>query len=278
MTDRPPELETRKESNFFANFGAKGRYPIWMRYWKIAYWVDIAADLRIAIPLWFARRKARQMPPQRILIAAVEVPGRENDLKQVIKAMSQTSRHHVTVVIQSMQPVGKFDNIALAIKPYDMGDFDWLLVTDDDVRLPADFLDLLMFFALRCDLKFAQPAHRFVSYASARIIVRRFKSLVRRTQFVENGPVTLFHSSTFPEILPFPSLRWAWGIDVLWSAIAMRKGWRMGVIDGLSLKHWRPVGNSYNANAARLEAEEFLRREGVTLSRAEIFSVNERIA
>ncbi len=252
----------KKESDFFANFGVKSRHPIWVRYWKVARIWDAAASLRIAIPVWLAKRKAKRIPPQRILIAAVEVPGRENDLKNVIDAMSRTSRHQVTVAIQPMTPVGKFDNIALAIAPYNLQEFDWLLVTDDDIQLPSDFLDLLMYFACSCDLTFAQPAHKFSSFSSARIIVRRFRSLVRQTQFVENGPITLFHKTAFPEIIPFPSLRWAWGIDVLWAAIAMRKGWKMGVIDALPVRcHWRPVGNSYNANAARVEAEEFLERK-----------------
>jgi len=271
-------MSSETKSDFFANHGTKSRHPIWRRYWKLARVVDAAADLRIALPLLALRHAARKIPPQRVLIAAVEVPGREADLRDVVTNMSRTMRHHVTVATQKMQPRGKFDNIAAAIADRDLADFDWLLITDDDVKLPRDFLDLLIYFAHTYDLKLAQPAHRFRSYSSAQLIVRRWATLVRHTLFVENGPITLIHKDAFPHVLPFPSLRWAWGIDVYWSHIARQQGWRLGVIDGLPTMHWRPVGNSYDQQAARKEAEDFLHEKGVTLSRREITSVNHRLA
>jgi hypothetical protein len=266
------------ESDFFANFGAKSRHPVWRRYWKVARLLDLALDLRIGPGLLRAKKLARNTPKQRILIAAVEVPGREQDLADVLTAMTRNGRHQVTLAVQKMRPVGKFDNIGLAIAGHDLSQFDWLLVTDDDIRLPDGFLDLLMYFSHTYDLKFVQPAHKLASFSSARSSVRHWGALVRQTLFVENGPITLFHRDTFPSILPFPSLRWAWGIDVLWSQLAIRHDWKMGIIDGLPVKHWRPVGNAYNANAARDEAVAFLKEQGVTLKRSEIFSINERIA
>jgi hypothetical protein len=269
---------TGAESDFFTNFGAKSKHPVWRRYWKVARILDWACDVRIALAVRRAKTLASQTPPQRILIAAVEVPGREKDLAKILEAMSRTGRHHVTIAVQPMNPVGKFDNIGLALAGHDLGQYDWLLVTDDDINLPGGFLDLLMYFAHTYDLKFAQPAHKFASFSSARIIVRRWGTLARQTLFVENGPITLFNKAVFSETIPFPSLRWAWGIDVLWSHLAKRHGWKMGVIDALPVRHWRPVGNAYNANAARDEAVAFLKEQGVTLSRSEIFAVNQKIA
>ena len=240
--------------------------------------MDIAADARIALPVSRAKRKAQQIPPQRVLLAAVQVPGRERDLADVIERMSRTTRHEVTTVITEMAPVGKFDNINRAIAEHDLQAYDWLLITDDDVAPPNNFLDLLIYFAHTYELKLAQPAHRFRSYISARIIERCWGSLARQTMFVENGPITVFHRDTFSELIPFASLRWAWGIDVFWSHIAKSRGWKMGVIDALPTAHLRPVGNSYDKSAAREEAEAFLRDKGLTLPRAEIMAVNKRIA
>jgi hypothetical protein len=266
------------DGEFFANFGTKSRNPIWRRYWKVARWVDTAVDLRIAAALRRVRKAAQNIPPQRVLLTAVQVPGREADLARVIAAMSRSKRHRVTTAVAPMAPVGKFDNIARAIAGHDLSQFDWLLVTDDDVDIPEDFLDLLVYFGHAHALKLLMPAHKFCSHSSARLIERRWGCLARQTRFVENGPVTLFHRDTFAALIPFPSLRWAWGIDVFWSHVAMQHGWKMGVIDAAALKHLRPVGNSYDRNEARREAEEFLRKSGVTLRRREIVSLNQRIA
>src|SRR5579872_4585766 len=88
------------ESDFFTNFGVKSRHPVWRRYWKVARILDWACDIRIAPAVWRAKNLARRTPPQRILIAAVEVPGREKDLAKVLEAMSRTRRHHVTLAVQ----------------------------------------------------------------------------------------------------------------------------------------------------------------------------------
>ena len=37
---------------------------------------------------------------------------------------------------------GKFDNINVALQGYWLDQFDWLIVTDDDVRLPPNYTPL----------------------------------------------------------------------------------------------------------------------------------------
>jgi hypothetical protein len=82
---------------------------------------------------------------------------------------------------------------------------------------------------------------------------------VRETAFVEIGPCTAFHRSTFGALLPFPDLRMGWGLDSHWSALARQHGWRMGVIDALPLAHLeRPAGEAYSRVAAIEEARAFL--------------------
>jgi hypothetical protein len=232
--------------------------------------------------LWRKRRailrEARRHPSRRVLLAAVEVPGREADLRQVITKLSRGTHHRVDAAICPMAPVGKFDNITQAMSGLDIRSYDWLMIVDDDVAFGENFLDIILHLSEKHDLRLAQPAHQFRSYSTFKVTERHWGSAVRETGFVEIGPISLLHRDTFDDLLPFPSLRWAWGIDVLWSHVAARRGWRMGVIDATPLRHLRAVGKSYDWRAARMEAEEFMERQSLTMSAAQIFARNSRVA
>ena len=65
--------------------------------------------------------------------------------------------------------------------------FDWLLIVDDDVRLPRDFLDVFISLAEHHDFRLAQPAHAFASHAAWEVTRRRPGLTARRTRFVEIG-------------------------------------------------------------------------------------------
>src|SRR5206468_1037945 len=68
--------------------------------------------------------------------------------------------------------------------------YDWVLFMDDDVGLPAGWLDAFLLLAERFDLVLAQPAHRLAGHAAWTVTRRRPGSLVRETGFVEIGPLT----------------------------------------------------------------------------------------
>jgi hypothetical protein len=88
---------------------------------------------------------------------------------------------------------------------------------------------------------------------------RRPGSVARETAFVEIGPVTAFHSSTFDALLPFPELRFGWGLDAHWAAVARERGWRVGVVDATPIRHgMREIAASYTHAEAFAEGQEFL--------------------
>jgi len=250
----------------------------WRRYWKLLRLLDAAADARRWWALRGVRRDLAAAPPANVLLAAIRVPGREAALDRVLAALAATTRHRVTLAVAEMAPVGKFANINRALAGHDPAGYDWLLIADDDIAVPDGFLDLLLYFAARCDFKLAQPAHRFLSFASFAVTERHWGALVRRSGFVEIGPVTLLHRDTFADLLPFPELRWAWGLDIWWADLARRRGWALGVVDAVPIRHLRPIGTAYDTDAARAEAQAFLARQGVAIGRAELFGIDRRLA
>ena len=269
MDTRPKPQAGVMHTDFFTSSYGGIKQTGWRRYHKLLSMLDTLCDARLCASLRRARLASADMPVQRILLATVNVPGREKDLQTLIASLTQT-RHQVTTAIIPMGMRGKFDNIDLALTEHDLSTFDWLLVVDDDIALPPHFLDLFIYFCWRERLQLAMPAHRFLSHKSFTVTERHWGAVARLTNFVEIGPVTLLHASLFSALTPFPSLRFAWGLDVLWSSEAKRKGWRLGVVDATPVRHLRPIGQSYDSRQAMQEGQDFLDARNVSLPRTEI--------
>jgi hypothetical protein len=151
---------------------------------------------------------------------------------------------------------GKFENLN-ALWPGDTP--DWTLVVDDDVALPSRFLDRFIGVAERFELAMAQPAQTHSSHAAWSVTRRRGGALLRETRFVEIGPVTAFRKDAAAELIPFPPLRYGWGLDAHWAAIADEHGWKRGIVDALPVRHDEGVvAATYSGDEAIEEARRFL--------------------
>ena len=239
---------------------------------------DAAFAGRLALNPFYRglRARAARAPMRKILVTSVDVPAQRAALNEVMRKL-QASRHDVTVKLTPMGGRGKYQNINVGLSDADLEHFDWLLVVDDDVDLPPDFLDVFLLVAELADLRICQPAHRFRSYTSWEVTQRMWNSLAHVTRFVECGPITAFHRSAFPFCLPFPDTRWAWGIDVLWSDIAIRQGFRMGIVDATPIGHLREVSASYDRQDAISESRQMLARFNVRHDSRELLQTLEVI-
>ncbi len=203
-------------------------------------------------------RAWRRGPARGPAARAVLVVGIERPPLALSPELRRSALHRVEVVTGGPGTRGKFENLNALLAGRDLGAVDWLIVADDDVVLPPGFLDRFLALAERFDLRLAQPAHRLASHAAWPVTRRRPASLARETAFVEIGPVTAFHRSTFAALLPFPALRMGWGLDAHWSAVAREHGWRMGVVDATPVLHTIPQAASYPREEAVAEARAFL--------------------
>ena len=218
-----------------------------------------------------AGRLARQTrAPLDVLVIGVYRDG--SLLAQSMEAL-RSRRHNVRFALGSMGPAdtrlrqdtvadhltgGKFQNLNRLLDTAS-GEADWTIVVDDDVRLPRAFLDRFLAVCEAFELDLAQPAQTLRSHSAWKVTRRRPASLVRVTRFVEIGPVTAFGRRAAAELLPFPELRFGWGLDLHWAALAGRHGWRLGVVDALPVRHESAlVGASYSRDDAVDEAARFL--------------------
>jgi hypothetical protein len=225
-------------------------------------WAD-AVGLARGLP-WRLRRAAARWPARRVLVLAVERDDAPNLLAAAAREIER-SHHHARFVSATIGGRGKFENLHTLLGEYPAAGHDWLIVLDDDVVLPAGFLDAFVFLAERFGLRLAQPAHRRRSHAAWSVTRRQAGSVARETAFVEIGPVVGLHASTFETLLPFPRLRFGWGLDLHWSALARRHGWRIGVLDAAPIRHGlRVVAASYGHPEAIAEAREFLAQRPFT--------------
>jgi hypothetical protein len=220
-----------------------------------------------------AARLARSPSAQRdVLMIGVYRPG--SLLPEALPAL-RSQRHRVRIALGSTGPAdeplrehtvaeglagGKFENLNRVLEAADAsGDADWTIVIDDDVRVPRAFLDRFVGVCEAFDLDLAQPAQTLRSHSAWKVTRRRPATLVRETRFVEIGPVTAFGRAAAAELLPFPELRFGWGLDLHWAAVAAERGWRLGVVDALPVRHeFGLVAAAYARQDAVDEAARFL--------------------
>jgi hypothetical protein len=218
-----------------------------------------------ALDAWLAATGARRriraladtVPPRDVLVVAIDSPG--SALIEPALAELRASRHRTRFATGSTAELGggKFQNANALLEG--QAPADWVLLLDDDVRLPPGFLDGFVALAERLELDLAQPAQTLASHAAWPSARRRPLTVARETNFVEIGPVTAFSRRAAAELLPFPDLKMGWGLDLHWSAVAAERGWRLGVIDALPVRHeTRPVGRGYATADATAEAQRFL--------------------
>jgi hypothetical protein len=162
-------------------------------------------------------------------------------------------------LLSELRGGGKFENLNALLEQVPADQAGWVLVIDDDVELPHGFLDRLLFLAERFELQLAQPALRRTSHAAWAVCRRERWSVLRRTRLVEIGPLILFHRSVISDLLPFPPLRMGWGLDLHWGGLARERGWRLGVVDAVPIRHEaRVTAVDYDRRSAVEELRRFL--------------------
>lgn len=173
----------------------------------------------------------------------------------------------VTVLIVRDR-VPKFAIVNQILQGVDLGKYEYVLMTDDDIVLPDGFLDVFIEQQQSLDFAIAQPARTGNSYVDHPIVEQHLGVIARRTRFVEIGPVVSFHRSVFPLVFPFDlTSPMGWGYENVWSYQLAKRGLRMGIIDAAPVDHSiRPPVANYSWSSGDAGREALLgRREHLTI-------------
>ncbi len=120
-----------------------------------------------------------------------------------------------------------------------------LVVCDDDVIFVRGGLRELLCLSKACGFGLAQPAHAPRSYINHGITRVRPLTLARTTTFVESGPVVVIGPEWRSGVIPFPEeFGMGWGLDLVWADL-QKRGCRLGIVDGVSVRHLSPAAGGY---------------------------------
>lgn len=159
----------------------------------------------------------------------------------------------------TMPKTPKYVAVARILKDQFKPDYyDYLMIIDDDVKLPISFFDEYLCIARGLGLALSQPALTEDSYSSYRCTRRIQNAIAHLTLFVESGPVTCVDGRLVPSISFEAGSPMGWGVDHVWARVCADRRWLMGVIDRTPVQHkLRRTAKSYRA---KIERQSMLRQ------------------
>ncbi len=177
------------------------------------------------------------------------------------------------------RPQPKFPLLNGLLRAIDLAPYEAVIVCDDDISLPAGFLDRYLALVEKHDLALAQPARTHDSYIDHRIVEQLDGLDARRTRFVEIGPLFSMRRSAYALLMPFDeSSPMGWGYDFVWPVTMEEAGLRMGIVDATPVAHKLRKPAAHYSLAAELRAMKAFLRTRAHLSREEAFSIVEAYA
>jgi hypothetical protein len=121
-------------------------------------------------------------------------------------------------------------------------DYDYVWLPDDDILASQDTIDAMFQFGRQFGFNLFAPALREGSYYAHYVTMANRSFFARRVGFVEIM-IPCFRTAALRELLPTFALSttgWGWGLDSAWPKLLEYEG--LGILDGISVVHTRPVG------------------------------------
>lgn len=140
-----------------------------------------------------------------------------------------------------------------------------LVLSDDDYSFRVGTLRQLVTAGRALDLDVWQPAHDRSSWIDLAFLRRRTGVVMRRTTFVEQGPVLVLSARAQEVMLPLPEdLGMGWGVEVRWSQLPGFTSLRLGILDAVAIHHERPGGGSYDRSEQHRQLRRMLDDAGMS--------------
>jgi len=224
-------------------------------------------------------RRARELPPVRVLVLGVYLLDKPNLAPEIVTAL-QSDRHLIdhrwaavgtglnrkhemgpVSVLEFTKPVNKFTIMNQLLSEIDLKNYDYVLVSDDDIELAPRFLDDFLALQAYCGFALAQPARSKESNVDHPVTRESHMRIARQTRFVEIGPLFSVSASAFDQLLPFDDeFYMGWGLDQVWPIVLERAALTLGIIDMTPVHHrMRSVATTYSGDEARKRMKDSLR-------------------
>jgi hypothetical protein len=231
-------------------------------------------------------------PWPRVLVLGIYLADRPNTASHLAKAYAASSSLSVTqqwialngdpdsaelaaVTVRRQDGfVPKFSLLNGMLRDLAWVDYDWILVSDDDIVVPHGFLDAYLGYQAKFQFALAQPARTRWSYADHKFARQMAGMDARETRFVEIGPLFSVNQRFAPLIFPFDETSpMGWGYDYAWPLLAQSNAVSIGIIDATPVDHsLRKQAVTYDGAAAAADMSRYFLNHP-HLTRREAFSV-----
>lgn len=154
----------------------------------------------------------------------------------------------------------KFTLINQVMRSLPWRDYDYLIISDDDIVVAKNFLDAFLALQIKYDLAIAQPARSRNSHTDHPFVLQDKTALARQTRFVEIGPLFSMRRDLAELLMPFDETSpMGWGYDWIWPVVVESANLRMGIIDATPMDHsLRPQGRAYSRRKETSAMAEYL--------------------
>lgn len=230
-----------------------------------------------------------------VLVLGIYLADRPHTASHLAKAYAAASRFSVTqrwialngepdsaelaaVTIRRQDGfIPKFSLLNGMLREVAWGDYDWIVVSDDDIVVANGFLDAYLGYQTQFQFGLAQPARTRWSYADHKFARQMPDLVARETRFVEIGPLFSVNQRFARLIFPFDETSpMGWGFDFAWPLLAQANATRIGIIDATPVDHsLRRQAATYDGATAAAEMSLYFENHA-HLTRHEAFSILKR--
>jgi len=210
-------------------------------------------------------RNLKNLANKSVLAVGICLAEKENNFERIVVDIDNSSQYSIRqkwASLEKTELIPKFKLINTLLANANLSDFEYILVIDDDIELPGNFLNDYLEYIRQYDLALAQPARTLDSYIDHPFVGRMPGLTARLTRFVEIGPLFSIRRDLFDLLLPFDeSSPMGWGYDLAWPVMVESNKLKMGIVDATPVTHnlRKPVSN-YDFGEAQAAMDRYLER------------------
>jgi hypothetical protein len=237
---------------------------------------------------------ASAMPGRNVLVTGVYLSDKDHQAPAIVDELARSARWHVEqrwvalghghvpdalaryTIAHRTTASPKFTIVNEVLADLRLADYAYIVICDDDVTLPAGFLDDFLEVVGKYDFALAQPARSHDSFIDHPFVEQLDGLTARWTRFVEIGPLFSIRHDALSHLVPFDEASpMGWGYDFVWPTTMERAGLKLGIVDSTCVVHnlRKPVAH-YDHGGADQAMQRYLGTRP-HVSKAEVFSIVE---